>query len=84
MRSAVRSAAASAGGARAAGPGADGGVVDDEPSRDDRDAEGSGQVGLPVVQRLLGGRVALGRRAQLRAAARGCGVVRARAVGAGT
>ncbi|MGQ7297274.1 DNA polymerase III subunit gamma and tau [Quadrisphaera sp. KR29] len=61
-RSAMRSAAG-AGGAPGGGPaGASAAaqarpVPEDEPSRDDPDAEGSGQVGLPVVQRLLGGRV---------------------------
>lgn len=32
-------------------------VVEDEPSRDDADAEDAGQVGAPVVERLLGGKV---------------------------
>ncbi|TNM69459.1 DNA polymerase III subunit gamma and tau [Streptomyces sp. NP160] len=59
-RSAMRSAAgAAAGGDVAPGGPASGAQAapEDEPSRDDPDAEGSGQVGLPVVQRLLGGRV---------------------------
>ncbi|TXR55144.1 DNA polymerase III subunit gamma and tau [Quadrisphaera setariae] len=62
-RSAMRSAAA-AGGAVSGDGGGAGSTAgrgplapEDEPSRDDPDAEGSGQVGLPVVQRLLGGRV---------------------------
>jgi hypothetical protein len=44
-----------AGGADGPAPGAP--RPDDEISRDDPDAEGSGQVGLAVVERVLGGRV---------------------------
>jgi DNA polymerase-3 subunit gamma/tau len=39
------------GGQRAVAP------ADDEPSADDADADDSGLVGRPVVERLLGGRV---------------------------
>nr|WP_255480637.1 DNA polymerase III subunit gamma and tau [Quadrisphaera sp. RL12-1S] len=60
-RSAMRSAAGAAAGGGDASAGGQAAraqtAPEDEPSRDDPDAEGSGQVGLPVVQRLLGGRV---------------------------
>jgi len=54
-RSAMRARSAPVAGA--GGPAASAPRPDDEISRDDPDAEGSGQVGLAVVERVLGGRV---------------------------
>ncbi len=54
-RSAMRARSAPVAGADA--PAAASQRPDDEISRDDPDAEGSGQVGLAVVERVLGGRV---------------------------
>ncbi len=55
-RSAMRARSIPGGEGEAAAPGALR-PADDEPSRDDPDADGSGQVGLAVVERVLGGRV---------------------------
>jgi len=52
-RSAARAPGRPAGAAAAAAPP----VAEDEPSRDDADAEDSGMVGAAVVEQLLGGRV---------------------------
>ncbi len=54
-RSAMRARSAPVAGAGGSAPSAQ--RPDDEISRDDPDAEGSGQVGLAVVERVLGGRV---------------------------